>query len=99
MSFVCSAKMMSANNVLYRCQHKAKYFIDNKWYCGKHLSNEAHPEDFCQECGRPNIVWFAPNELWNKIVGSSDGILCPTCFAKRAEKITGKIVWRFEPME
>jgi hypothetical protein len=44
----------------------------------------SHPETFCQRCGRPNVVWFAPSPLWNKAVPDG-GILCPVCFIEAAE--------------
>ncbi len=45
-----------------------------------------HPEDLCDLCGRPNITWFAPSELWNKAIeGTSHDILCPVCFVQLAE--------------
>lgn len=43
-----------------------------------------HPESKCQSCGGFNPVWSANNELWNKVNGSPDGIICPTCFIKKA---------------
>lgn len=45
--------------------------------------SEPHPEDICQQCGGPNVVWFTRNELWNTIVPNG-GILCPVCFIQRA---------------
>lgn len=42
-----------------------------------------HPESICQNCGGENPVWSADNDLWNKINGSPDGILCPNCFVKK----------------
>ena len=58
-----------------------------------------HPEAFCQRCGRPNIVWFAPNEIWNR-VNPAEGILCPVCFVLSAEdagiRPTG---WMLAPRE
>jgi hypothetical protein len=57
-----------------------------------------HPEDCCQRCRQPNITWFAPSELWNKVTGNKGGlILCPVCFAKQAEKIMPNAIWKFEP--
>lgn len=41
-------------------------------------------ERICERCAGPNIVWFAPNEIWNACAGSYD-ILCPTCFVTLAE--------------
>ena len=55
-----------------------------------------HPEDKCQECGRDNITWFTPSELWNKVIGDSNGILCPVCFGKRAEKLFPNAVFKIE---
>lgn len=49
-------------------------------------TDDAHPERTCQKCHGPNVVWFVPNELWNRVVGSPDGILCPVCFVKLAEE-------------
>lgn len=44
-----------------------------------------HPEDFCDKCKQPNIIWFCPNDLWNKY-SAGWPILCPVCFAKLAEE-------------
>jgi len=48
-----------------------------------------HPEAFCQRCKRPNIVWFAQSELWNRVMrqpGVTEGIVCPVCFVQAAER-------------
>lgn len=42
-------------------------------------------------CGHPNPVWYADCHLWNEVMtGSRDGespaILCPSCFADRADR-------------
>ena len=47
---------------------------------------EEHPEDICQKCGNPNIVWFTSNALWNKVVEDKAATLCPVCFVKAAEE-------------
>ncbi|MCA1617030.1 MAG: hypothetical protein LC729_00430 [Acidobacteria bacterium] len=59
--------------------------------------SEPHPEDFCEKCGRSNIVWFAPSELWNKYAGDKYGILCPVCFVQQAEDAGFKMVWQIAP--
>jgi hypothetical protein len=54
------------------------------------------PEDGdtkCQQCFAPNPLWFAPNEIWNQVIGKS-GVLCPNCFLARA-KIDG--AWKLVP--
>lgn len=51
-----------------------------------------HPEAFCERCGRENIVWWAPSEVWNAVTAAVDpvkerGVIwCPTCFAALAEQ-------------
>ena len=49
---------------------------------------EGHPEETCENCGGPNITWFAPSELWNAVARVEDyePMLCPICFAKMAEE-------------
>lgn len=53
------------------------------------LSN--YEQQRCTECGQPNPVWFAPNEVWNRVIGGPEatddpgGFLCPLCFIRRAE--------------
>ena len=52
----------------------------------------------CMDCGTLNTpVWSAPNDLWNRVVGSPDGYLCPWCFTVRAEKHIGPTVWTLQP--
>lgn len=62
--------------------------------------NEVHPEAFCQECNQPNVVWFAPNNLWNAVVrpnGEPDRVLCPNCFIRQAEaKGFTRSAWKVE---
>lgn len=58
----------------------------------------------CDDCGRPNPVWFAPNEVWNLAIGGPDarddpgGFVCPNCFIIRAEQ-AGIVptAWKLEP--
>ncbi len=38
----------------------------------------------CQMCSRPNAVWWVQSEVWNAVMGSEAGILCPSCFIVRA---------------
>ena len=55
--------------------------------CGMAVVPVGHPEAVCHDCGGANVVWFAPNNLWNQVVRKSnkaDPILCPRCFILRA---------------
>ena len=57
----------------------------------------------CQDCGQPYPPWSAPNEVWNRIMGGPEadddpgGMLCPTCFAVRAERAGQRHIWRLVP--
>ncbi len=46
-------------------------------------------ELLCEDCGFEYMVWFAPNELWNRVMRDAEGdekdFLCPTCFTRRAD--------------
>lgn len=50
-------------------------------------------DSVCQNCHRENIVWSAENELFNKINGSPNGVLCPKCFENKAEEKGVKIIF------
>ncbi len=55
------------------------------------------PESVCHRCGGNNVVWFAPNEIWNQVDAPED-ILCPSCFVISAElKGITPTGWRLAP--
>ena len=56
----------------------------------------AHPEAYCHECGGPNYCWFAPNELWNRVMGSPEGIVCINCFVAQAVVQGIDPVWKLD---
>jgi hypothetical protein len=58
-----------------------------------------HPEDFCHECGRPNVgSWSVDSDRWNAAVDRRTAILCPSCFVARWEHATGlRAHWRLVP--
>jgi hypothetical protein len=49
-------------------------------------------EIVCEDCSGFNPVWFAPNDIWNLVMGGPEakgdpgGMVCPSCFVARAEK-------------
>lgn len=47
----------------------------------------------CGDCGGSTRCWFAPNDLWNRVVGSPYGMLCPNCFIDRAEAAGERPIW------
>ena len=53
-----------------------------------------HPEEICERCGNENVPgWYAPNDLWNRVVGCPNGILCPQCFVQQAEAAGERGPW------
>ena len=54
----------------------------------------------CHECGDHNPIWFAPHDIWNRVVGGPDatddpgGVLCPNCFLKKAGAVFPNTVWK-----
>lgn len=47
---------------------------------------DPHPENNCQRCGSANPTWYAENDLFNKVNGSPNGIMCPCCFELMAKE-------------
>lgn len=50
-------------------------------------------------CGHPNPIWFTDSRLWNEVMGGDPdrevgGILCPSCFADRADQHFDVTPWR-----
>lgn len=56
------------------------------------MTDETHPEAFCQKCKLPNPVWYAPNEIWNSVIPDRIGIICPKCFQDKAEEMGINII-------
>jgi len=54
-----------------------------------------HPEDYCHECAAPNPGWFTPD--WLEAFPGHGGIVCPRCFALRADpdKLSTWILTRY----
>lgn len=50
-------------------------------------------------CGRRvaagigGTYWRAPDEMWERVVGSPAGVLCPSCFTERAEASGLRLYW------
>jgi len=49
----------------------------------------------CWFCGRPYMLWYAPDDLWAEFSGNS-GLCCPSCFDKRAERAGVALHWKPE---
>lgn len=53
-------------------------------------------DSICHTCGVENPAWYADNELFNKINGSPNGVYCPLCFQKMADKAGLNIIFKVE---
>ena len=53
----------------------------------------------CQFCGRPYVLWGAPDALWIEVMGSPGGLSCPSCFDRRADKRGVCLYWTPELWE
>ena len=41
----------------------------------------------CYRCGRKDVPFSVNSEIWNKVNGSPNGILCPACFQVKAKEL------------
>jgi hypothetical protein len=54
-------------------------------------------EGLCSDCGRDYATpWSAPSDLWNAVVKSRAGMLCPSCFMLRAQRCGIAARWILE---
>lgn len=56
------------------------------------FSAGGHPEAVCQDCSGPNVMWWAANDVWNKVIRpngeiTADPMICPRCFIIRAKRL------------
>lgn len=52
----------------------------------KILSKFILMNEFCHSCGnKQKLIWTAPNDMWNKIMGGPNGVLCVFCFDKKVK--------------
>lgn len=52
-------------------------------------------EGICDQCtAHYTTPWYAENELWNKVNGSPNGMLCPNCFIANGNRVLGPQIWK-----
>lgn len=53
----------------------------------------------CDDCQQPYSVWYADSDLWNAVIPGRTAMLCPRCFAIRAEPVVEiiRITWPETP--
>lgn len=50
--------------------------------------------EFCKDCGvEQPLVWTADDALWNQVWGNAGGVLCPSCFTARCQRLDLFIRW------
>jgi hypothetical protein len=61
-----------------------------------------HISESCQECGRPYLLWWADNELYDAVTGlgakggSTPGLFCLDCFDRKAREKGIRLRWKPE---
>jgi hypothetical protein len=78
-----------------------KPLVNHAWKTWKAaLMPSNHPEGTCDDCGGPNICWYAEPELWAASVSRTGMILCPLCFAGRSKAAgtDASGIWKLVPV-
>lgn len=64
-----------------------------------HYCVKRHLYEICMICGRPvsrgtgPTWWSAPDDLWLKVNGGEDGVMCPACFTEKSFEVGEPIRW------
>jgi hypothetical protein len=78
------------NEAMFEMRLDAQKNTDEPLEAHSHHIADDHPEWVCDDCGEGNVSWHVESFLWNEVCRppgyDRDPMLCPTCFALRAEK-------------
>lgn len=63
---------------------------------------DLHPEDYCHQCGGPNVCWWVSGPEWERATASLERgvltVLCPQCFVAAWERAAGTTsCWELRP--
>lgn len=81
------------NHVIVNVRGKISGKI-KQWVFSLPRDERVHPESICRECNGCNPTWYADNDLFNLINGSPNGIICPSCFEKKAKALGISIIFK-----
>lgn len=67
-----------------------------------HYIGRGYEYEICMTCGRPvgratGSWWGAPDDLWRRVSGDANGVLCPLCFTAAADALGEPIHWEAVP--
>ena len=51
------------------------------------MSADDYSDGQCMDCGRPDVSWWIGNDIFNRVMGGPNGIICMCCFTQRAAAI------------
>ena len=55
--------------------------------------------EFCHQCGRDvDTVWWASDDVWERVRGENQNPLCPHCFERLAEQSGVPLRWWATPL-
>lgn len=79
-------------------------FISRRARCRAfwHYIVRRYPYEICMDCGRrvgphTGSWWGAPDDLWERVNGSYNGVMCPPCFTAKADTLGLPIHWEAVP--
>lgn len=75
-------------------RHVRRYAYEMCDCCGHPVASRAFGLIHEDEELAPRTYWFADNHVWNRVVGSEVGVLCPRCFTEKAEAMGVPVGWR-----
>lgn len=76
----------------------ARYYVRQRRWPGLvralwHTIAFGYYGELCQVCGRPYVLWSAPDDIYAVVIGSHAGLYCPNCFDRAAGKADIELQW------
>lgn len=76
----------------------ARYYARNHRWCALARSVywtllRGYYLETCQICARPYVLWWAPTDIYVRVVGNGGGLFCPNCFDRAAGRAGIDLQW------